>query len=160
MTEPDRIAWLLLGIVVGLLAIAWLMRQIRFSLSVLHDAGGKRQAAGLSSSLQLHESLSVLVRCVLEDQIELSEACIRIKVLLDNFDPSLHRDEQLSIFWDMYDRMAHMPTHEARKATNKRFVSKLDSQRFELERKHREEILAAARYLQKYLATAAMSVAD
>ncbi|MCP5168468.1 MAG: DUF2489 domain-containing protein [Hahellaceae bacterium] len=99
---------------------------------------------------ELIESLQVLALCILEDQVELSEGCIRIKVLLDHLAPELHENPQFAIFNEIYDALAHMPTHEARLATDKRFLFKMDQQRFKLEKMRKEEILAGAQVLRNY----------
>ncbi len=151
MSELDQTAWLALGIVAGLVLIAFLVHQIRSSLAILREAQQSQKAAGLSSNLELEDSLIVLARCILDDQIELSEACIRVKVLMDNLDPAWPQSQGLAIFSEMYDKLAHMPTHAARKATDKRFLFKLDKQRFDLERQHREAIREGAKTLLKQL---------
>ena len=90
------------------------------------------------------ESVQVLAKCMLEDQVELSEGCFRIKVLLDSLAPELYTQEPYKVFNTMYEGLHHMPTHEARKQTDKRFIYKLDKQRFALEDQHREQILQAS----------------
>ncbi|WP_156495351.1 DUF2489 domain-containing protein, partial [Oleiphilus sp. HI0128] len=43
-------------------------------------------------------SIKVIAQCMLDEQVELSEGCIRIKVLLDHLAPNLHEDERFSVF--------------------------------------------------------------
>ncbi len=90
-------------------------------------------------------SIQVLARTMLAGQVELSEGCIRIKVLLDAIAPELHEDHRFAVFNQLYSEIEHMPTHEARKSVDKRFLFKLDKQRWELENKHKVEILAASK---------------
>lgn len=139
--------WMWAAIVIGLVVIVLLVRQIRVSLQTLKQARQKQHELALPVTEYLRQSLYVLARSIMDDQVELSEACIRIKVLLDNFNPDWHAEAVLSIFSKMYDDTAHMPTHQARKDTDKRFIHKLDQQRFRLEREHREAIRQAAQEL-------------
>jgi len=99
----------------------------------------------------LIDSIKVLATTILDDQVELSEGSIRIKVLIDHLDASLHEKAEFKVFEDMYLAMQHMPTHQARKDTDKHFIHKLDQQRFSLEQKHRNEIRTAAKALLDYL---------
>ena len=99
----------------------------------------------------LVDSLKVLAVTILDDQVELSEACIRIKVILDHLAPALHEKEAFKVFEKMYVSTQHMPTHEARKKVDKQFIDKLDTQRFELEQTHRDEIRSAAQALLDYI---------
>lgn len=142
------IQWLLIG--AGLLICLGLVWFILRQLRVLRNARQvrlERESRQIRQRLYLVESVRVLARSMLEDQIELSEGCIRIKVLLDNLAPELHQDPRFQIFQTMYDAMAHMPTHEVRQQTDKRFVRKLDHQRYSLEREHRQAIRVAAETL-------------
>lgn len=143
MSEQQDL-WLWLAVALGVLVIVWLLRQIRRIWRPL------RQPAPTMSE-HVRTSLYVLGKSILDDQIELSEACIRIKVLLDNASPGWHTEPELVVFSRMYDGMAHMPTHQARQDTDKRFIHKLDQQRFRLEREHRDDIRAAAQVLLRRL---------
>ena len=83
-----------------------------------------------------------------DDRVEsVTDFTRRVKVLLDTLAPELALEPRFRIFAQMYESMAHMPTHAARLQTDKRFVRKLDLRRYQLEREHREAILQAARDL-------------
>ncbi len=99
----------------------------------------------------LVESMQVIAKSMLDEQVELSEGCIRIKVLMDNYDPDLHQLQQFSIFSIMYSQLEHMPTHEARQQADKKLIRKLDAERFRLERHHRDEVREAAKSLLLHL---------
>lgn len=133
--------WLWLAVGLGMVVIVWLLRQIQRAWRQLH------QPKQSPMSEHVRTSLYVLGKSILDDQIELSEACIRIKVLLDNAQPGWHGEPDLAIFSRMYDDMSHMPTHQARQDTDKRFIHKLDQQRFRLEHENRDDIRAAAQAL-------------
>lgn len=144
MSEQEN-PWLWLAVTLGLMVIVWLLGQIRRAW------GQVSQPKQSPMSEHVRTSLNVLGKSILDDQIELSEACIRIKVLLDNSRPGWHAEPELEVFSRMYDGMAHMPTHQARQETDKRFIHKLDQQRFRLEREHRDGIRAAAQALLRRL---------
>lgn len=95
-------------------------------------------------------SIKVIAQCMIDEQVELSEGCIRIKVLLDHVAPQLHEDDRYSVFIKMYNATEHMPTHEARKQTDKRTIFKLDQERFKLEEDNQDEILKASRAILEY----------
>jgi len=150
---PDIILYSL--IMLGLATIAtltWFIRK-QWTLLQKHQTQVKAsQAQQAQAKHALIDSLRVLTVCILDDQMELSEGCIRIKVLLDNLAPEWHHSPELSIFSEIYEALSHMPTHETRLKTDKRFVFKMDQQRFRIEKERKEEILAAASALQKRLA--------
>lgn len=140
--------WFLIvaGLIVSGALILFIMRQLRL-LREARRARIQREELYSHQRQYLVESIQVLARAMLADQMELSEGCIRIKVLLDNLAPRLSRDPRFQIFQQMFESLEHMPTHEARQQTDKRFVRKLDHQRFRLEREHQQAIREAAKAL-------------
>ncbi|MFT5718585.1 MAG: hypothetical protein ACI9T7_002792 [Oleiphilaceae bacterium] len=148
----DVVIWS--GIFAGLVIISglcWFIFTKLRDLKAFQTQRAQKEAQEAEKRNYLKDSIRVIATTMLEDQVELSEGCIRIKVLIDHFDVSLHEQESLKIFEQMYRDTKHMPTHEARKNTDKNFIHKLDQQRFALEKKHRESIRNAAKELLKIL---------
>lgn len=121
-------------------------QQVASELAV--DASSSTEAASptqpKSHKLDLADSIQVIATLTLDDQVELSEAAIRLKVLLDHFDSTMHEQPAYAVFAKVYAELEHMPTHEARKQTDKRILHKLDQQRFAIEARYREEIREGA----------------
>lgn len=154
----EQLIWL--GIAVGGVIIAGLLLYIKKQYAHLEQLKQEQEALkALSESkqdslrLDVVESLKVIATVMLDDQVELSEGCIRIKVLLDNLDPSINEQDEFKVFADMANQLAHMPTHEARKQVDKQFIRKLDQQRFGLENKYRTDIRKATKALLEWLET-------
>ena len=152
----ESIVWAL--IVFGLLIIGVLLTYIRrqtASLKALKEeqVALQQQAEKKQASLQLNvvESIKVIATVMLDDQVELSEGCLRLKVLIDNFDPTLHEQDKFKVFAQMSEKLAHMPTHEARKKVEKKLIRKMDEERFRLEAEYREDIRQAATALIKWV---------
>ena len=138
--------WIL--IITGMIACGGLLFYIhrQYRRLAVHQRQEEAQQAKVEQQRQMTiESIQVLARTMLAGQVELSEGCIRIKVLLDAVAPELHQDQSFAIFNKLYTDIEHMPTHEARKAVDKRFLFKLDKQRWQLENNYKVEILAASK---------------
>lgn len=141
-------------ILVGALASLGLVRLIRRQWAAAQAraaATRAREAQHAAARAALVDSLRILSLGIEQDQIELSEACLRIKGLLDRLAPQWLQEAELSVFQRMHDALAHMPTHEARQQTDKRFTFKLDQQRFRLEAEYRDALREAARALRERL---------
>jgi len=144
----EAIIWT--GILVGLAMIAglcWFILSKSRELKLLQAQRTQQEVQQAEKRRYLVDSIKVIATTMLEDQVELSEGCIRIKVLIDHLDASLHEQVSFKIFEQMYRDTEHMPTHQARKNTDKNFIHKLDQQRFALEKQHREAIRKAAKEL-------------
>jgi len=147
MTSQYTLWFLILA---GLLAAGGLLYFIVQQIQTLKKAERlKRALATKSEATREHiiSSLRVLARCIVAEQVEYTEACIRIKVLLDNIAPELHKLPDFAIFNHIYDATAHMPTHDARREVDRRFLFKLDKQRWDLETEHEKEIKLGAEKL-------------
>jgi hypothetical protein len=142
------------GIILGLVLIAglgWFILTKSREIKAFKIQQTQQDVQQKEQRDYLVNSIKVIATTMLDDQVELSEGCIRIKVLIDHFDASLHEVEAFKIFEQMYRDTEHMPTHQARKNTDKNFIHKLDQQRFALEKQHRESIRKAAKELLKTL---------
>ncbi|EGN76016.1 Protein of unknown function (DUF2489) [Idiomarina sp. A28L] len=126
-----------ISLIVGALVIAGLSVYAGMLLSRL-----RQQNKGIAKNEKkrlhyLHESIETIAKAMQQDQCPLSEGCIRIAVLLENL-PQAER-HNFSSRWpsihDMYERIKHMPTHEARKEFPKKEIRKMDleRERFEVE---------------------------
>lgn len=142
---PLWLQWSLIA--VGLVASALLVFFIVRQSSALKQ---HRIARTRSTEFQARrredmiESIRIIAMAVEQDQIEYSEACLRIKGLLDHVDPTLLEKQPYSVFLDIHNKLDHMPTHRARQRTDARFLEKMDKERQDLEVEHGDAIRRAA----------------
>lgn len=142
---PLWLQWTL--IITGLIAIACLLWFIRKQTKTLSEGRRRQQKAREFQAKRREDMISsirVIAMAVEEDQIEYSEACLRIKGLLDHVAPDLLEEAPFRVFLTVHEKLEHMPTHRARQATDTRFVEKMDRERFEVEKAYADEIRRAA----------------
>ncbi|GGE76952.1 hypothetical protein GCM10011533_31630 [Streptosporangium jomthongense] len=142
---PQWLQWSL--IIAGAIAITVLLGFIRRQISILADNRRRKQKAEAFQAKRrqdMIDSIRVIAMAVEENQIEYSEACLRIKGLLDHVAPELMERAPFRVFMEVYEQLRHMPTHQARQDTEVRFVEKMDKERFEVEERHADEIRRAA----------------
>ncbi len=142
---PQWLQWSL--IIAGLIAIFLLVTFIRRQYRLLAESR-KRQAKAkefqANRRKDMIRSVHVIAMAVEEDQIEYSEACLRLKGLLDHIAPELLEQTPFRVFQEVHDQLQHMPTHRARQATDTKFVEKMDKERLDVERKNADAIRRAA----------------
>ncbi|MBS8242029.1 DUF2489 domain-containing protein [Marinobacter lipolyticus] len=148
---PLWLQWTL--IVAGLLAIAalsaFILRQAKL-LRQSRQRNDKNQAFREQRRQSMVESIQVIAMAVEEDQVEYSEACLRLKGLLDHVAPELLEQPPYRVFREVSDQLQHMPTHRARQATETRFIEKMDRERLALEARHADAIRRAATALRQH----------
>lgn len=144
--------WLIiaLGVAVSIFLLVFSIKTWR-KLKTLQTANQqleqKQNASMEDSRMKAADSIKLIAQLMIEEQVELAEGCIRIKILLDHIAPELHENENFSIFSTMYTATEHMPTHQARKQSDKTLIRKLDKERIELEQANKESILLASQKL-------------
>lgn len=146
MTTPLFIL-LMLASLVAIGVLIWIIRRQLGSLRDAKRARQTEQALLRERHSADIDSIRILARSVLADQVEYSEACIRIKMLLDSAAPELHDDERFAVFDLVYRELQEHPTHEARQAISKQQRHDLDKERFALEDSHHQAIRDASEAL-------------
>jgi len=104
-------------------------------------ASTRRHAA--SREDQAH-SMHVLARLVLDDELNLTEGAIRLKVLLDHWLPAGEGQQAYPAIYRLHDATAHMPRRLERRQWPRAEIERLDAEREVLESQHREQVLAEA----------------
>jgi hypothetical protein len=140
--------WLQLShITGGAIAIIALLVFIRRQMVILSESRKRQHKAEAFQAKRrqdMIDSIHVIAMAIEEDQVEYSEACLRIKGLLDHVEPQLMEKPPFRVFMEVYEQLRHMPTHQARQDTEARFVVKMDKERFAVENRHADEIRRAA----------------
>lgn len=91
------------------------------------------------------ENLELVASALLQEQVEVTEASWRCKVLLEILEPSLLEREAFRPFGEVYARTRHLHTHEARRALTPKERFKEDKERLAVEDEMREAVMEAAR---------------
>ena len=87
----------------------------------------------------LKDSITTICRATLRGDCELSEACLRIKKLLENY-PAIENEAEFRPIQDMYDEIKEFPYLEARQALTKQERFKQDNKRFKIEENYKEKM--------------------
>ncbi|MBA4502856.1 DUF2489 domain-containing protein [Marinobacterium marinum] len=111
-----------------------------------------REAKALAHFEERHRYLQdsiqrVAIAMLHDDKMTLSEGCIRLKVLLENFRPALLQQEAYAVITTVYDRTSHIPIKEEWQALPKKLKRSYEQEMRELEQQHHDAIQAAAREL-------------
>ena len=107
---PPWLQWTL--IIAGLLAIALLVAFIGRQSRALQDSRRRQEKAESFQKERrdsMIESIRVLAMAVEENQVEYSEACLRIKGLLDHVAPELLDQSPFRVFQEVHEQIQHMP---------------------------------------------------
>jgi hypothetical protein len=142
---PQWLQWFL--IIGGLIVISGLLLVITRQTRELRETRRRTEKAEVFQKERregMIESIRIIAMAVETDQVEYSEACLRIKGLLDHVAPELLEQSPYQVFLEVYEKLQYMPTHQARQDTEMRFVEKMDKERFAIEKQHADAIRRAA----------------
>ena len=148
--------WGLLGfgvLIVSALAfyLGRLLSQLQKQKLQQQQAKAEHQRKQAEHQQYLLDSIVLIGQATLEDQCELSEAGLRIWVLLENLQPELAQACRYPGLFAMYDCVKAMPTHEARKELDKKELRRLDHLRQQTEIQLAESIKQDIRQLLEIL---------
>lgn len=96
---------------------------------------------------QLLEAINIIARTMVEQDLNSTEGCIRLRVLLEKLDPELLESDEYKVIDDMYQRSKEFATHKARRSLpiTERLIQ--DQQREAMEEELKQEIKNAAQAL-------------
>ncbi|MFN6969216.1 MAG: DUF2489 domain-containing protein [Rheinheimera sp.] len=125
-----------LGVVI-VAGLAFYLGQLLFQLRAQQQkqlqAMQVQQKKQAEHQQYLLDSIVFIGKATLEQQCEVSEAALRIWVLLENLQPDLAQASRWPGLFAMYDCVKAMPTHEARKELEKKELRRQDHLRQQTE---------------------------
>jgi hypothetical protein len=110
----------------------------------------QNQAVWQKHQDELAADLRFIANSMLQGQCEITEGCMRIKVLMDRLDEGLQHKPEFKTIQKHFAQTITMPTHDAYKALSKQEQFKLDKQRFSLEDENKEQVLVEVKTLSLY----------
>lgn len=153
MSQESQIALIVIGLIVIAVLSYIIYRQLQTQKQLKlaqEQALAEAQQKAQEQRDYLLESVRVISMAMRDEQCELAEGCIRLKVLLDHLAPFLHEHQDFCIINTMYESTKHMPILDEWKKLKLRRRMELTREREALENEHREAILAAVGKLYKY----------
>lgn len=149
MSDLSWWAWLVIaGAVLIVAVLAFIAGRL---MSRLRAQNEQRDKAIEKRNERLHESIVTIAKSMDQGQCPLSEGALRLVVLLDlRVEPGKpDYAQRYTGLHTMYERIKHMPTHEARKEYPKAEIRKYDDEREGYEKELADVILADVRQLLK-----------
>lgn len=136
-------------LVVGLLVVAGLAYYAHTLRLKVKAREQEQQAVVDKARVKTLENIHFIARALLEEQVDVMEACLRIRVLIDIIEPEWFELPEARVFSEISRRGDHLATHQARKDLPKQERMKQDVERMALEAEYQDAALDGARWLLK-----------
>ncbi len=142
-------------IALGLLAIVILSAIIQRQLGrarKLKAEQAEREAAAVEALEERHqylqESIQLVAGAILHDEkMTLTEGCIRLKVLLENYRPQLLQQDAYAVINEVHDKTSHIPIKDEWQALPKKLKRSYEQEMRALESEHQAAVEVIAREL-------------
>lgn len=124
----------------AIIALAIILGLVGYASTLLLALQKQKKAiaqARLARQQRLQESIKIIAKAMLQDDCNHSEGVIRLKMLLD---PLGHKLNQYPAMFELYQVVADMPTHQARRQLSKKERMRLDLTRESAEAKLEQNI--------------------
>jgi len=89
------------------------------------------------------ESLDIIAKAISQEQCEISEGCIRIRMLIGRSKMLDSKKSDYQVFFKMYEELKDFKTHEKRNELAKQDRMQEDMKRFQIENQYHEQFLMA-----------------
>lgn len=130
-------------IIVGLAVYAWrLQRQVWQQQRQQAQQQAEQQQRDAERTAYVLDSLRILSANVIDENLNLSEATIRCKVLVDALSLSEAERQPYQILETVFEQVQHFDTHAARKALSREERKRQDEAREAVERQYEAELKA------------------
>lgn len=142
-------------IAAGLLGIVILSTVIYRQLHrgrVQREQQAEREAAAVSALEErqqyLQESIRLVAHAILhDDKMTLTEGCIRLKVLLENYRPHLLQQDAFAAITEVHDKTSHIPIKDEWQSLPKKLRNSYRQEMLALEQQHEAAVQAIAHEL-------------
>ena len=98
----------------------------------------------------LIDSIRIISRSMLDGQCPMTEGCIRLKVLIDNYSPQLHQLPELQVVEMVYAKTSHIPMLDDWKRLSSKERMSFQQEIDLLEKQYSNEIQHAMKFLKEY----------
>ena len=142
--------FIFLGLVAFFLSILLgiTLRSLRAQKKKQDDYKVKLEAEIKKQDHYFKDSIIIICKATIQGQCEFSEACIRVKKLLEYY-PDIESKKDYIVIQQMYEEIKHFPTHAERLSLSKKEIFKQDKLRFTLEKKYEQDFRKSLEILQK-----------
>lgn len=129
-------------IIVALAVVAWRLQQrVRQQQQHLEEQQALVAQKKADRQAFVLDSLRIIASNVIDEDLNLSEATIRCKVLIDALELDETERQSYDILDVVYEKVQHFDTHQARKDLSKAERDKQDSAREAIENDHQEDLV-------------------
>lgn len=138
-------------IIASLAFYAWrLTQEVKLKQREQAAIEQERQQQQQEQKAYLAESIRVIASNVITEDLNLSEAVIRSKMLMDGLLLQPDEREPYDVLEEVYQRVKNFDTHQARKALSSLERQAQDVEREEIEQQYREQLVACFTKLQEF----------
>ncbi len=137
------LAILAVVIIAVLATIAWrLQTRVWAQEKVAREREAEQEAKAAERTRYVLDSLRIISANVLDEDLNLSEATIRCKVLIDFLNLSDAERSDFAVLETVFEKIQHFDTHAARKALSKNERRQQDQEREAIEEEYETELKA------------------
>lgn len=137
-------------IIVALAVVAWRLWNKVWEKEKQIRAYQEEVKANAQKRLDyIHESLNVIAAALLDDQVRVAEAGIRMAVLMDNLPLSCDSKHRFAPVFEIYNRSRHIPTHSKWDALEKKERRAFEKELQGLEKEFETQMKEIASYIKE-----------
>ncbi len=123
-----------------------LLYRLKLGQKEIEELKKQQETSQREREIFYRDSISTICLATIQEQCELSEACLRLRYLLHHF-PEIQQDPQYMVIENMYAEIASFATLEDRSVLTKQERYNQDKQRFAIEKIYQMQMFKALEIL-------------
>lgn len=143
MESGTAIGLLVIAVVI-IAALAWYALKLQKEVRARE---AEKEAVVVKAREKTLENIHIIAQAMLEEQVEIMEGCLRLRVMIDIIEPEWFLLDEVKVFDEIARRGNHLATHQARKELPKQERMKQDVERMSLEAEYQDAALKGAQWL-------------
>ncbi len=149
MIKGDSMWWFLAAVgVLIIVVLAVIAIRLTSQVRALEARQAKQAKERQALRQRTHNSIRILAQGMLNDQLTLTEGCIRISALLDSLDINASGQDEYRVIYQLAEETSHIPKLDAWKQLSKQQKINYDIERVKTEQKYSDFVKDAAKKLQ------------
>jgi len=134
-------------LMIAIFVMSFFIAKLYVRLKQIEKKKSEYRDLQISKYKEVQESLRIISLGVVQEQCEVGEGCIRLRMLLKRYDIVDKNDPELAIIFDLFDKIQDFKYLDARKKLTKQQQFAEDQKRWKIEEEFKDQFTDACKYL-------------
>jgi hypothetical protein len=139
--------YIFIALIVAIFAMSFYIAKLYVKIKKSEQKISEYKDLQVKKYTDILESIRIISLGVIQDQCEISEGCIRLRMLLKRYDIIDKDDPKLAMIFHLFEELKDFKYLDARKKLTKQQKFVEDNKRFAIEAEYKDQFIEACKHL-------------